>query len=72
MITTYDIIAHNLRVLRAVKQMTQEALSVASGVSRNTINRIENCDYKSVTVELLIKLAAALQTDVSYFFDHEV
>lgn len=48
---------NRLRVLRAEKDISQEALAKAIGVSRQTIVAIEGDDY-SPSVTLALKLAA--------------
>ncbi|MDA8326774.1 MAG: helix-turn-helix transcriptional regulator [Nitrospiraceae bacterium] len=48
---------NRLRVLRAEKDMSQEALAKAVGVSRQTIVAIEGDDY-SPSVLLALKIAA--------------
>ena len=54
----------NLRRLRIARLMTQEALATASGISRNTIARIEN-DAKPAELSTVGKLAAALGVEAS-------
>ena len=44
-------------------QLTQAELAKRAGVSRATINRIEQGHAESVTFETINKLAAALQVD---------
>lgn len=51
-----------LRRCRLMRLMTQEALGRASGVSRNTIARIEN-DAKPAELSTIAKLAEALGVD---------
>jgi transcriptional regulator with XRE-family HTH domain len=51
-----------LRRCRVMRLMTQKALAQASGVSRNTIARIEN-GAKPAELSTVAKLAAALGVD---------
>lgn len=47
---------NNVRVERAIKDITQQELAVAVGVSRQTINSIEACRYIPSAV-LALKIA---------------
>ncbi|HAF95125.1 MAG: transcriptional regulator [Elusimicrobia bacterium GWC2_51_8] len=51
-----DYLKNKLRVLRAEKDISQEALAKAIGISRQTINAIEGEDY-SPSVLLALKIA---------------
>lgn len=51
-----DLLRNKLRVLRAEKDISQEVLAKAVGVSRQTINAIEGGDY-SPSVFLALKIA---------------
>ena len=59
-----------LKAARAEKDMTQGALAEAAGVSRQTINAIENDKYDP-TLSLAFRLAKALETAVDALFSHE-
>ena len=59
-----------LKAARAEKDMTQGALAEAAGVSRQTINAIENDKYDP-TLSLAFRLAKALETTVDALFSHE-
>ena len=50
----------NLRSIRTKANMTQVELAEKSGVSRITINRIENGELKETTLGTLSKLAKTL------------
>jgi transcriptional regulator with XRE-family HTH domain len=57
-----QVIARNVRVARAAKGISQEALADEAGVDRSYMSRIE----RGVTwagVEILVKLAAALDVE---------
>ena len=47
---------NNLRVLRAMKRITQEELALSLGVTRQTIHAIENGKYNP-SLELAFKVA---------------
>lgn len=53
------ILAHNLRVLRAAKGLSQEALAGAAMVDRTYISALERQKY-SVTIDRLDELAKSL------------
>lgn len=61
---------NNVRVERAIKDITQQELASAVGVSRQTINSIEACRYIPSTV-LALKIARFFQkpTDSIFFLD---
>lgn len=58
-----------LKVARAMKNYTQEDLSKKSGVCRTTISLIEKKGINGVTVEVLRKLAIALDIPITKFFE---
>lgn len=67
-------IADNLRTLRTLKRMTQAELSELSNVSKTYINRIEKGVYVNVSLDVLNKLASALEcnlTDLNGDFEPE-
>ena len=57
--------SYNLKKIREAKGLTQSELAKKSGISRITINRIENGSQKDIMVGNLNKLAAALKCKVS-------
>ena len=59
---------YKIKELREEKRMTQEELAVKSGVSRQTINAIENDKYSNVLTGTLAAIAAALGTTVDKIF----
>lgn len=61
-------IGWNLRKIRTSKRVTQENLAVDADVDRTTISGIERGDFNA-SVDLLARLAAALATDISAFFE---
>jgi putative transcriptional regulator len=61
-----------IKKLRKEKNLTQLKLAEKSGVSRTTINEIENCKVEP-TGKTIIKIANALDTPVQQiFFDMNV
>lgn len=55
---------YRIRERREELRMSQEELSLKSGVSRQTISSLENTPGKSVSTRTLEKLASALNTTV--------
>lgn len=60
-------LANRLRELRAERELTQAALAEAVGVSRKTVNTVENGVFVPSTI-LALKLAAALGCRVEDIF----
>ena len=60
-------LSNRLRELRAERDLTQAALAEPVGVSRKTINTIENGVFVPSTV-LALKLARALEQPVESLF----
>lgn len=58
---------NTLKIHRAKKNLTQEQLANLVGVTRKTINTIENGKFVPSTV-LALKLAKALETTVEELF----
>lgn len=58
-----------LRELRKEKKLSQEELAKKSGVSRTIISGLESGRIDITTTGTLEKLAKALETSVSDFFD---
>jgi putative transcriptional regulator len=61
---------NNLKVLRAIKNISQEELSKQIGVSRQTINAMEKGKYVPSTV-LALKLARFFEKSVDEIFTLE-
>jgi putative transcriptional regulator len=59
---------NRLKLYRARKNWTQADLAIAAGVSRKTINTVENGVFVPSTI-LALKLAAALEATVHELFD---
>lgn len=58
----------NIKKIRIDRDMTQEELASKAGVSRQTICTLENNEGMSAKVGTLVKLASALDVNVSDFF----
>lgn len=58
---------NRVREFRQKKNLSQNALAKEIGVARQTINLIENNKYNP-SLELCIKLAKVLQTDLNSLF----
>ena len=61
---------NNLKVQRAIKDLTQEDLAKLLGVSRQTINSIEKNRYVPSTV-LALKLSKVFEISVNDIFELE-
>lgn len=59
---------YKIKALREEKRMTQEELAMKAGVSRQTINAIENDKYGNVLSGTLAAIATALDTTVDKIF----
>jgi transcriptional regulator with XRE-family HTH domain len=57
-----EILARNLRLLRAAKGLSQEALADAAGISRSYVSALEG-RRNSASVDRLDKLAAELDVE---------
>jgi putative transcriptional regulator len=62
-----DIMKNNLRVERAIKNITQQELAKIVGVSRQTINSIESNKYVLSTV-LALKISEYFSKPVNEIF----
>ena len=61
------LLTNTLKVQRAKKDLTQEQLAQMVGVTRKTINTVENGKYVPSTY-LALKLAAVLEVSVEELF----
>jgi len=61
---------NNLKVERAIKNITQEELAKLIGVSRQTINAMELCKYVPSTV-LALKIAKVFGKNIEDIFTLE-
>lgn len=60
--------SYKIREMRLAAGMTQTELAQKSGISRQTINGLENGTVTVTTTETLIKIASALGKRVSDIF----
>jgi putative transcriptional regulator len=60
-------VENNLRVLRAMKDITQEDLASKLGVTRQTILAIENGKYNP-SLDLAFKMAKYFETTIEKIF----
>lgn len=61
-------VARNLRRLRVLRGLSQEALAVDAGVDRSYVSRLER-NLENPTVAVLDRLAGALGCDVQAFLE---
>ena len=61
---------NTLKVLRAVKGVTQQQLAVDLGVTRQTINAVESGKYNP-SIDLAFKLAHYFDTSIEEIFQYE-
>jgi putative transcriptional regulator len=64
-------VENKLRVLRAIKNITQEDLASKLGVTRQTILAIEKGKYNP-SLELAFKMAAYFETTIEKIFLYKV
>lgn len=62
------VLLNKIKELRKIRDYTQAQLAVATGVSRKTINTIENGVFNPSTV-LALRLAAVLEVAVEDIFE---
>lgn len=60
----FNIIAENIREERTAQGMSMQKLADKSGISKRTINFIENKRIDNVSIKLLHKLAEAFGVEV--------
>ncbi|MBQ8682433.1 MAG: helix-turn-helix transcriptional regulator [Selenomonadales bacterium] len=61
---------NNIQKLRLARNLTQEALSMRAGISRQTLSALESGNEVNTTIGTLTKIANALECKVSdIFFD---
>ncbi len=61
---------NSLKVLRAVKEVTQEQLAEDLGVTRQTIHAVESGKYNP-SLDLAFKLARYFDTTIEEIFHYE-
>ncbi len=63
------VVGRNIRVVRLEKGMTQEALALRSGVTRNVLIDVEH-GKRGILYERLIDIAEALEVPVGELFNN--
>jgi len=63
-------VKNTVKIHRTIKNLTQEALAIKIGVSRQTINSIEKNRYIPSTV-LALKLSEVFEKNVNEIFEIE-
>ena len=58
------MIGNNLRKLRKEKGLSQEKLARLSGISLNTLTKIESGFAKKPTIQTVVKVAKALEVSL--------
>jgi transcriptional regulator with XRE-family HTH domain len=61
------LVARNIRRLRVVREVSQEALAVDAGIDRTYVSRMER-GLENPTVAVLELLAKALRVEIAEFF----
>lgn len=61
---------NNLRVLRAIKKISQEQLAKNLGVTRQTIHAVENNKYNP-SLDLAFKMARFFEKTIEEIFKYE-
>ena len=65
-----EIVARNLRQIRHAKGLSQEELADRAGINRNYVGMLES-EQRGATVDMLEKLALALDVEPAVFFDYK-
>lgn len=65
-----EIVARNLRQIRHAKGLSQEELADRAGINRNYVGMLES-EQHGATVDMLEKLALALDVEPTVFFDYK-
>ena len=60
-------LAGNVRFLRFQKRFSQEAIAALAGIGQNQVSEIEN-EHSNPSLDTIVKLANALNVDVSELF----
>jgi transcriptional regulator with XRE-family HTH domain len=57
-----EILAKNMRRLRAARQLTQEALAYDSGINRTYLSAVERAE-RNVSIDNIARIAKGLQVE---------
>lgn len=63
-----EIVARNLRKLRHARGLSQEELAHRADINRNYVGLLES-EQHAATIDMLDKLADALEVEVNAFFN---
>ena len=66
-----DILARNIRVIRAAQHISQEELGARAGLTRNFIGEIERAE-KAATVDSIAAIAKGLGVSPSSLLDEDL
>jgi transcriptional regulator with XRE-family HTH domain len=58
-----EILARNMRMLRAAQGISQETLSHDAGINRTYVSSVERCE-RNVSIDNIEKIAKALKIEV--------
>ena len=61
------LVSTNIKRLRSLRNISQLSLAIATGLTHNFINDIENCK-KGISAKTLAKLSTALNAEPHQFF----
>ncbi len=68
----FDIIRHNIKKYRKLRNLTQQQLADKAGLTMNYISKIESQKMqRGFTIVSLTRIADALELDIKYLFDDE-
>ena len=59
-------LGERLHTLRRRKRLTAEALARQAGTARGTISRLENARKPHISLDVMVRIAAALDVGVDY------
>ena len=66
----FDIIRHNIKKYRKLRNLTQQQLADKAGLTMNYISKIESQKMqRGFTIVSLTRIADALELDIKYLFD---
>ncbi len=65
----YEIIAHNIKILRKNKKLSQEQFAESIDCSREYISRLEN-NKEKISLSLLLKIAKIYDLPPENFFKY--
>lgn len=63
-----EYVGKKVSALRRAERLTQKKLAERTGLSLNTIIKIEHAKNKNITIITLSKIAKALKRDIAQFF----